>query len=89
MRENRVPAETFPPGQFVQEELDARGWDTRELAVRMGGDNIDRNQCSVELLIYAPNKEMILDDDTASRLARAFGTSVEYWGNLDRAWRQQ
>ncbi len=83
----REPAETFPPGQFIQDELHARDWSTRDLAERMGGDYIDRNQCCVELLIGAPDKGMILDEDTANGLARAFGTSVEFWENLDRAWR--
>ena len=23
---NRVPAEVFPPGEFIREELEARGW---------------------------------------------------------------
>lgn len=83
----RTPAETFPPGEFIKEELSARDWTTRDLAERMGGDNINHNQCVAQLLIYAPNKEIILDGDTAAGLAKAFGTSVEYWENLDRAWR--
>ncbi|MEE9159966.1 MAG: hypothetical protein V3U60_16475 [Gammaproteobacteria bacterium] len=76
----------FPPGEFIQEELDARGWTTADLASRMGGDAAQR-QCCVEILIYAPNKGVILDDDTASGLSRAFGTSAEFWINLDRDWR--
>ncbi len=83
----RTPAETFPPGTFIKEELSVRDWSTRDLAERMGGDNIDRNQCAAQLLIYAPNKGIILDGDTAAGLAKAFGTSKEYWENLDRAWR--
>ncbi len=83
----RTPAEVFPPGTFIKEELSARDWSTRDLAERMGGDNIDCNQCAAQLLIYAPNKGIILDEDTAAGLAKAFGTSKEYWENLDRAWR--
>jgi HTH-type transcriptional regulator/antitoxin HigA len=28
----RVPAEVFPPGEFIREELDARGWTQGDLA---------------------------------------------------------
>jgi HTH-type transcriptional regulator / antitoxin HigA len=29
---NRTPAEVFPPGEFIHEELEARGWTERDLA---------------------------------------------------------
>jgi len=33
---NRVPAEIFPPGEFIREELEARGWTQGDLAHIMG-----------------------------------------------------
>ena len=82
----RVPAETFSPGSYVKEEIDARGWTTADLASRMGGDHaID--QLIVELMIAVGDKNMLLTPETAEGLARAFGLSSEYFINLDRAWR--
>ncbi len=83
---DQLPAEVFPPGEFIQEEIEARGWTIRELAERMGG-NVDENHCCLELLIYAPMKNMILDDETAAQIGAAFGTSAKLWINLDRSWR--
>ena len=76
----------FPPGVFVAEELEARGWTPRDLALRMGGDPaID--QLTVDMLIHVPDKNMLLDQETANGLGRAFGTSPDLWLNLDRQWR--
>ena len=84
------PAEVFPPGKFIQDELDARGWTVRDLAEQMGGEEVEEiglNMLTVELLIGAPDKGMTLDADTAIGLACAFGTSPEFWTNIDQAWR--
>ncbi len=32
----RVPAEVFPPGEFIREELESRGWTQDDLAQIMG-----------------------------------------------------
>lgn len=81
-----TPAETFPPGLFITEEITARGWTTADLAARMGGDAA-LNQCKVDLLIAVPDKRLEMDEATAFGLARAFGTSPRLFINLDRAWR--
>lgn len=79
--------ETFPPGEYIAEELAARGWSTSDLADRMGGDpTID--QLTVDMLIAVSDKKMILDEQTAIGLARAFGVSTQFFINLDRAWRE-
>ena len=33
---NRIPAEVFPPGDFLKEELDARDWTQTVLAEILG-----------------------------------------------------
>ena len=45
----RVPAEVFPPGEFLREELEARDWSQQELA-----DILDRPP----RLVVAPQHEM-------------------------------
>ncbi len=75
----------YPPGEFIKDELDARDWDIPELARRMGGD-ATLNQATVELLIYAPTKEVTLGEETAAQLSRAFGLSAQFFLNLDKQW---
>ena len=82
----RTPATTFPVGSFILDEMHERGWSTKELVQRMGGDDVTR--LTVELLIHAPTKGAILDQETAIRLATAFGTSKELWLKIDETWQQ-
>lgn len=36
MMTQRVPAEVFPPGELIREELEARGWTQTDLAEILG-----------------------------------------------------
>lgn len=71
----RVPAEVFPPGEFLREELEARGWTQQELA-----DILDRPPRVISEIISA---KRAVTPETARGLADAFGTSAEYWLNLE------
>lgn len=82
----RTPAESFPVGSFILDEMQERGWSVEELVRQMRADAV--GQLTIELLIYAPTKGATLDERTASQLAHAFGTSKELWLRLDRAWQQ-
>ncbi len=75
---NRSPAEVFPPGEFIKEELDAREWTQEDLA-RI----LDKPLPTVNKLIQG--KTAIIPE-TASKLGAAFGTSPEFWMNLESAW---
>ena len=77
----------FSPGEFIQEELIARGWTTTYLARRMGGD-VALNQLTVDMHIAVRDKNMSLDEETAQGLSRAFGVSAQFFMNLDRIWRE-
>jgi HTH-type transcriptional regulator/antitoxin HigA len=72
-------AETFSPGESVMEELEERGWSQRDLAAIMGV------QPSVVNGIVKGTKPISLD--LAQNLAAAFGTSAQYWINMDTAYR--
>lgn len=71
----RVPAEVFPPGEFLREELEAREWSQEELA-----DILNRPARLVSELISGKRS---ITPQTAIGLAEAFGTSPEYWMNLE------
>jgi HTH-type transcriptional regulator/antitoxin HigA len=76
----RVPAETFSPGEFIRDELEARGWTQDDLAQIMG-----RPLRLVNELIAGKKQ---ITPATARGLAQAFGDDDPlYWMNLDSAYR--
>jgi HTH-type transcriptional regulator/antitoxin HigA len=77
---NRVPAEVFPPGEFIREELDTRGWTQGDLAQIM-----DRPLRLVNELVAGKKQ---ITPETARGLATAFGDNDPlYWMSLDSAYR--
>ena len=73
-----VPAEVFPPGEFIKEEIDARGWNQNDLAEILG-----RAPRDVSEII---NGKRAITPATAKVLADAFGTSAELWMNLESSY---
>ncbi len=73
-----TPAEVFPPGEFIREELEARGWSQQDLAEILG-----RPPRLVSELIGG---KRALTPETAKGLAQAFGTSAEFWMNLESSY---
>lgn len=73
----RVPAERFPISDYIQEELDARGWTHEALSAesRLSLARIDG---------LLANKRPLTRID-AHGLGNAFGTGPEIWLNLDAA----
>ena len=69
----------FPPGDFIREELEARGWTQQEFAEILGRPIQTVNQ------IINGKKE--ITPETALAVAAAFGTSAEVWLNLESAFR--
>ena len=82
----RRPAEAFHPSVFICEEMEARGWDRWDLAHRMGGDPAT-NRLSIDLYLEVGPREPNLLIGDGEDFARAFGTSAEFWRNLETAWR--
>ncbi len=74
----RVPAEVFPPGEFLADELEARGWTQTELA-----EIIRRPHKLVNDIV---NAKRAVTPETAADFAAAFGTSAHYWMNLETSW---
>ena len=81
---DKVPAERFPPGYFIKEEMEARGWTQGDLAEITG---IDR--AGLNLVI---NGKRQITPETAAAIGEAFGTGAKLWLNLEssyRLWKQR
>lgn len=74
----RRPAEVFPPGEFLRDELEERGWTEANLAEILDWPVDEVNE------IVAGSRG--ISPETARGLSAAFGTSPEFWMNLDTAY---
>ena len=74
----RTPAEAFLPGEFLAEELEARGWTQTEFAEILG-----RPYRLVNEIIAGKRG---ITPETARGLAAALGTSAELWLNLEASY---
>lgn len=75
---DRRPAEVFPPGEFLKDELDERGWTQTEFAEIIG-----RPIRAVNELVLG---KRAITPETANEIAAALGTSAHFWMNLDAAY---
>jgi HTH-type transcriptional regulator/antitoxin HigA len=75
----RRPAEVFPPGHYIKDELEERGWTQADLAEIMG-----RQSTSINDLVKG---KCGITVETAVGLASAFGSSPELWMKLDQAYK--
>lgn len=71
-------AEAFPVGEFLAEELEARGWTQNEFAEILG------RPAQFVSEIVSGKKE--ITRESAVQIAAAFSTSAEYWLNLQNAY---
>ena len=74
-----IPAIAIHPGETLKEELEARGWTQSYLAEKIGRP--------VQLINMIVNERKGISEDTALDFAEAFGTSAEFWINLDVQYR--
>lgn len=72
-------AEVFPPGEYLRDEIEARGWTVTEFAQILGRPI----QAVSEIL----NDKKEITAETALEIADALGTSPESWLNLQTAYR--
>jgi HTH-type transcriptional regulator/antitoxin HigA len=77
MSPNR-PAEVFPPGEFIRDELEERGWTHQELANLLN--------CPLSTINEILNGKIAITSEMATGLATAFGTSAEFWHKLDSTY---
>jgi len=69
-----MPASAIHPGEHLAEELNALGMSASELARKLG---VPANRVTAIL-----NGRRGITGDTALRLAHFFGTSAQFWLNL-------
>jgi HTH-type transcriptional regulator / antitoxin HigA len=72
------PAEVFPPGEFLRDELEARAWTQTEFAEIIG-----RPPRLINEIIAAKRS---ITPETAQDFAAALGTSAQFWMNLETAY---
>ena len=75
----RRPIEAFPPGDFIREEIEWRGW-TQEVLADILGVSLRR----VNEVIKGKRR---VTPETAQALGEAFGTGAEFWMNLESSYR--
>ncbi len=68
-------AETFPPGEFLRDELNARGWSQTELSEIIGRP--------VRLINEIIAGKRAITPETAIQLGDSLGTGPEVWMNLE------
>lgn len=76
----RIPAEVFPPGDLIREELDARGWTQTDLAEILG------RPMRVVSEVLAGKKA--ITPEIAQGLGEVFGVGAQFWLNMEREWRK-
>ncbi|MHB0874900.1 MAG: HigA family addiction module antitoxin [Anaerolineae bacterium] len=81
MPEELRPARVIPPGEFLKDELEARGWTQRDLA-----DVLGRPAQVVSEII---NGKKQITPETSIELGEALGTSPEFWHNLESRYQQR
>ncbi len=74
----RIPAEVFPPGEVIREELEERGWSQVELA-----DIMQRPPRVVSEILAG---KRAITPETAKGLGAAFGTGATFWINLEGSY---
>lgn len=78
MMAERIPAEAFAPGEYLADELEARGWSQADFA-----DIIGRPVQFVSELINAKKE---LTAESAAQIAAALGSEASTWLGLQSAY---
>ncbi len=74
-----APAIIIHPGEILQDELEARGWTQKGFAGQIGRP--------LQLINNIINGRSGISAETALDFAEAFGTSAQFWMNLDSNYR--
>ncbi len=75
----RQIAEAFPPGEFIREELEARGWNQQDLA-----DILGRTPTVVSQILTGKRE---ITPELAKLLGDAFDVDAQFFMNLESSYR--
>jgi HTH-type transcriptional regulator/antitoxin HigA len=79
MAKSGKPAEVFPPGEFIREELQARRWTQADFARILGRP--------LQVVNQIINGKTRITVETAKEIGLALGTGPELWLNLENQYR--
>ena len=74
-----TPAEVFPVGEYLRDELSGREWTVAEFAETIG--------LPIPVVSGILNGKKEITAETAAAISLAFGTTPELWLNLQSAHR--
>jgi len=75
---NLTAAEVFPPGEFLRDELEARGWTQADLAKILGRPR--------RLISEIIDGKRAITAEIAWGLGEAFGIDPQFWLNLESSY---
>jgi plasmid maintenance system antidote protein VapI len=80
------------PSEFIQDELDERGWTLRDLVFRMRRYENEKewavNLLAWEMYMTVQDKDLLLGEEMSRDIGRAFGVSPYFFNNLHENWRK-
>lgn len=79
MKMDQPMAEAFSPGEFLRDELQARGWTQAQFAKIIGRP--------LQLVSEIINGKKRITEQTALEIGAALGTTAKVWLNLENTWR--
>lgn len=77
---NPIAAEVFPPGEFLRDELEARGWTQADLAKILGRPR--------RLISDIIDGKRAITAEIAWGFGDALGVSPQFWLNLESAYQR-
>ena len=82
---NDLQPDPVHPIAVIWCELDARGWRVRDLAARMGNDQLLERALMFHY-VHHPSRELELGRIYCDKLDRAFGLDPGFFFSLETAW---
>lgn len=87
-----LPAECFHVGEFLRDEMDARGLIVEDVALAMGPESeYEVNYLTLEFILHLRDARAIISRETFGQIAKALGqddSAVETWVRLDAGWKR-
>lgn len=81
----QIAEKVVPVWEYIADEAKSHGWSAYDLARRMNG-HTETNYEALKLLADSPN--IALGQTMADLLADVFGTSAEFWLDVDRQYQE-